>query len=190
MTFQSSNIMSSATPSMPQAQRGAALVVSLIILMIMTIIGVSSMQSTTLEERMAGNMRDQNLAFQSAEAALIEGETFLKNTLLIVTDGTAGLHARNAAPDVFESDTWSNNAKSRVSAAASLSLNEEQNARWFIEKIGDVSKSTGKDLTFDAGGNKPKGGDITGYRVVATGKGASGAATSIVSSYYGKKEFQ
>lgn len=176
------NIMS----SLPRAQRGAVLVVSLIILLIMTIIGVSSMKNTTLEERMAGNLRDQNLAFQSAEAALIEGENYLENTLLIVTDGTAGLHDRNAAPDVFDADTWANNVKS----VGAVSLNDDQNARYFIEKIGDVSKSTGKDLTFDPGGNKTKGGDITGYRVVAIGEGPSGTAQSILSSYYGKKEFQ
>jgi type IV pilus assembly protein PilX len=187
MTFHSSGMTSSTPSGALRAQRGAALVVSLIILLLMTIIGVSSMQTTTLEERMAGNLRDQNLAFQSAEAALIEGEKYLENTLLIVTDGSAGLHARNAAPDVFDPDTWANDAKS---VAAPVSLNEDQNARYFIEKIGDVSKATGKDLTFDPGGNKVKGGDITGYRVVAIGEGASGNSQAILSSYYGKKEFQ
>jgi type IV pilus assembly protein PilX len=187
MNPQSLNIPSSTPPFSPGTQRGAVLVVSLIILLIMTILGVSSMKNTTLEERMAGNMRDQNLAFQSAEAALIEGEIYLRDTLLIVTDGSDGLHARNAAPDVFDPDTWANNAKSRP---ATVYLNDDQNARYFIEKIGDVSKSTGKDLTFDPGGNKLKGGDITGYRVVAIGEGASGAAQSILSSYFGKKEFQ
>lgn len=187
MTFQSSKKIPSAPPIARRQQGGVVLVVSLIILLVMTLIGVSSMQNTTLEERMAGNMRDQNLAFQSAEAALIAGETYLKNTLLIVTDGTAGLHAKNAAPDVFDMDTWTNNAKS---VSASVYLNEEQSARYFIEKIGDVSKSTGKDITFDPGGNKTKGGDITGYRVVGIGRGASGTAQAIVSSYYGKKEFQ
>lgn len=176
-----------STTSLPRTQTGAALVISLLILLIMTIFGVSSMQSTTLEERMAGNMRDQNLAFQSAEAALIEGERFLENTLLIVTDSTAGLHARNSAPNVFDADTWVNNAKSR---SASVSLNDEQQARFYIESIGEISKPTGQDLTFDAGGNKSKGGDITGYKVVAIGKGPSGTSQSILQSYYGKKEFQ
>jgi type IV pilus assembly protein PilX len=160
----------------------------MIILLIMTIVGVSSMQTTTLEERMAGNMRDQNLAFQSAEAALIEGENFLlpQNNVLIITDGTEGIHDRNAAPNVFDPDTWANDAKSR----GAISLNDDQNARWFIEKIGDVSKSTGKDLTFDPGGNKNKGGDVVGYRVVAIGEGPSGNAQAILSSYFGRKEFQ
>ena len=58
-------------------QGGAALIVSLIFLLLMTLIGVTSMQSTTLQERMAGNTRDRNLALQAAEAALRQGETWL-----------------------------------------------------------------------------------------------------------------
>ena len=180
-------ILQLSTPT--RQQRGAVLVVSLIILLLMTIIGVSSMKTTTLEERMAGNLRDQNLSFQSAEAALIAGENYLENTLLIVTDGSAGLHDTSTLSDTFpfEADTWANDTKS---VAASVSLNNESNARYYIEKLGDVSKPTCRDLTFDPGGNKTKGGDITGYKVIAIGRGPSGSAQSILVSYYGKKEFQ
>lgn len=55
-------------------ERGAVLIVALVVLLILTILGVAGMQSTVLEERMAGNMRDRNLAFQAAEAALRAGE--------------------------------------------------------------------------------------------------------------------
>lgn len=55
-------------------QTGVVLVVSLIMLLLLTLIGLSGMQSTILEERMAGNMRDRNMAFQAAEAALQDGE--------------------------------------------------------------------------------------------------------------------
>ena len=53
-----------------QRQRGAALIVSLILLLVMTLLGVSAMQTNMLEEKMAGNFRDRDLAFQAAEAAL------------------------------------------------------------------------------------------------------------------------
>jgi type IV pilus assembly protein PilX len=56
-------------------QSGAVLIVSLIMLLLLTIIGMASMGGTLLEERMSGNLRDQNLALQAAEAALREGET-------------------------------------------------------------------------------------------------------------------
>ena len=51
-------------------QRGAVLVIALLFLTILTILGVTAMTSTTYEERLAGNARDANTAFQAAEAAL------------------------------------------------------------------------------------------------------------------------
>ncbi|MCC5810795.1 MAG: hypothetical protein JJU06_10520 [Ectothiorhodospiraceae bacterium] len=60
-----------------QRQRGAALIISLMLLLIMTLIGVTAMQTSTLQERMAGNSRDRSLAFQSSEAALREGEDWV-----------------------------------------------------------------------------------------------------------------
>ena len=51
-------------------QRGAALVTSLMILFVLTLLGITSMQDTTLEEKMAGNMRNANIAFQKTESCL------------------------------------------------------------------------------------------------------------------------
>lgn len=58
----------------PRQQRGAILIVALIMLLLLTIIGLSSMRGTSLQENMAGNMRDGNLALQASEAALRKGE--------------------------------------------------------------------------------------------------------------------
>lgn len=58
----------------PNKQSGSALIIGLLILLIITIIGVTTMQTTTLQEKMAGSLRDQDLAFQAAEAALREAE--------------------------------------------------------------------------------------------------------------------
>jgi type IV pilus assembly protein PilX len=55
-------------------QRGVVLIVALVVLLVLTLLGISSMQGTVMEERMAGNMYDRNLAFQAAEAALRAGE--------------------------------------------------------------------------------------------------------------------
>lgn len=67
-------------------QQGAILIVALIMLLLVTIIGLASMRGTSLQERMAGNLRDQELALQAAEAALRKGEArviskFEANTL-------------------------------------------------------------------------------------------------------------
>jgi Tfp pilus assembly protein PilX len=55
-------------------QSGIALVVSLIFLLLLTLISVSAMRVSGLEEKMVSNDRDRNLAFQAAEAALRAGE--------------------------------------------------------------------------------------------------------------------
>lgn len=59
-------------------QQGAVLLVALIMLLLLTIIGAAAMRDTNLQERMAGNMRDHNLAFQAAEAALRFAEQEVK----------------------------------------------------------------------------------------------------------------
>ncbi|OGT19335.1 MAG: hypothetical protein A2V90_04305 [Gammaproteobacteria bacterium RBG_16_57_12] len=53
-------------------QRGTALIMSLVILMILTILGVTAMGTATLEERMAGNTQELNKAFQAAESGLTQ----------------------------------------------------------------------------------------------------------------------
>jgi type IV pilus assembly protein PilX len=56
-------------------ERGATLLVALIFLIIMAMLGVSIANVTTLEERMASNTRDRDLALQAAEAALRDAES-------------------------------------------------------------------------------------------------------------------
>jgi len=67
--------------SCPRKQRGTILFVSLIILLLLTILGVTAMSNVTMEERMAGNLRDGDLATQAAEAALRSGEAWLTATV-------------------------------------------------------------------------------------------------------------
>lgn len=56
------------------SQKGAVLVLSLILLIVLTMIGITAMKTSTFEERMAFNLQDSNLAFQAAESALREAE--------------------------------------------------------------------------------------------------------------------
>lgn len=51
-------------------QRGSALIISLVMLVVLTLLGISGIQSSTLEIRMAANAEDRNRAFQAAEYAL------------------------------------------------------------------------------------------------------------------------
>ena len=68
-------------------QKGITLIVGLILLLVMTMLGLTAVQVTTQQERMAGNLRDRNIAFQAAESALREGESALENQCVIVFNG-------------------------------------------------------------------------------------------------------
>ena len=80
-------------PSSPKcrSQRGSAMIISLIFLLMMTLISTAAMRSSTMQARMAGNARDVNVAFQAAEAALREAEqNLLDNTETLPDFADAG----------------------------------------------------------------------------------------------------
>jgi len=60
-------------------QRGAALVIAMILLLIMSLLAAASLRGTLMQERMSSNTHDRDLAFQSAEAGLKMGERQAEN---------------------------------------------------------------------------------------------------------------
>jgi type IV pilus assembly protein PilX len=93
-------------------ERGSALAVALIFLLLMTLLGVSAMRGSNMQERMAGNLRDRNLAFQAAEAALRSGEAWLMN---IVNQQTADLN-----PQIDNPAAWTGAAPAPTGSVAAL----------------------------------------------------------------------
>lgn len=67
------------------SQRGAVLIVSLLLLIVMTLLALGASRATNMQERMAGNQRDTELALQSAEASLRAAEELLAPTHALVT---------------------------------------------------------------------------------------------------------
>ena len=54
-------------------QSGAVLLVSLVLLVALTLLGISTMNTSQLEEKMAANSQEYGHAFQAAETALSQG---------------------------------------------------------------------------------------------------------------------
>jgi len=52
------------------SQRGSVLPISLFILLVLTIIGATSLNSTVMEEKMSSNFQKGNTAFQAAESSI------------------------------------------------------------------------------------------------------------------------
>lgn len=52
------------------AQSGVALVIALILLVVLSLVGFAAIRGTLIQQKMAANQYDRQIAFQSAEAAL------------------------------------------------------------------------------------------------------------------------
>jgi type IV pilus assembly protein PilX len=87
-------------PRLRHREHGSALIISLVFLVAMTLIAVTAMRDTSLQERMAGNLRDRSLAFQAAEGSLRDGETWLLSPAGRLAAGA--LLDEIAAPDAWD----------------------------------------------------------------------------------------
>lgn len=72
--------------SHPFRQRGAVLIVGLMFLVLITLVAITALGSTVLQERMTSGQRNESLAFNGSESALRGGELSLWNSY-IASDG-------------------------------------------------------------------------------------------------------
>lgn len=165
-------------------QRGAVLIVALIMLLVLTILGVAALQGSNMEERMAGNMHDRNLAFQAAETGLLDAEKFVQD--LITTgnfDGTNGLLGEtDDEPDYFASSTWSN---SNSKEAGTTVPGVASPARYIIKFISVVDQSGGA-LNQKRYGKRGSVGDVSMFRITVRATGGSPTSQVILQTHYGK----
>ncbi|WP_458072459.1 pilus assembly PilX family protein [Rhodanobacter sp. BL-MT-08] len=64
----------------PSGQRGVALVVALILLIVITLVGLAAVRGTIMQQKMTSNFYDREIAFQASEAALRQAEAFVQAT--------------------------------------------------------------------------------------------------------------
>jgi type IV pilus assembly protein PilX len=91
------------------------LLISLVFLLLLTLIGLSSMQNATLQEKMAGSVKLRNESFQFAEAALRIGESAVQlldhssstcSTVPTCAPPTDAINVTTAGPHVASGVTW------------------------------------------------------------------------------------
>lgn len=168
-----------------QRERGAVLIVSLIILLIVTMIAVSSMQGTVLEEKMAGNTRDRNVAFQTAESAVREAEDFIEGVVSLGSfNGTGGLYGETDGIPYFRDPvTWSDPAQHVV---AGQTYGSYEAPRYFIKHRTTVIGTEGAMNMSGYGDNKGTG-DVSVFVITGRGTGAGAdSAEVILRSQYGR----
>ena len=170
-------------------QRGAVLAVALMILLVMTMIGISGMRGTVLQERMASNTKDRNQAFQAAESAMRDAETYIESIVTTGSfDGSTGLFGETQAePDFLDTTTWTDNS---LSVEAPNLPGSYAPPRYFIKQFAKITGTKGA-MNLNGYGDNKGVGDVTAFRITTRGIGASqdddGASTEVMlRSYYGR----
>jgi type IV pilus assembly protein PilX len=82
------HVQNQTSAPLRRRESGAVLVISLLFLVILTILGITAMWGSISEEKMSGNARDMNLAFQAAESALRDARRDI-NGIVIPASGAA-----------------------------------------------------------------------------------------------------
>lgn len=185
----------------PFANRGIVLVTTLILLLIMSVLGISALRATTLEERMSGNWRDRNLALQAAEAGLRSGERFI-GPLAVAPTPRAYPCTADQSCEVFDP---SDSAK-RPTEDGLMSSNPADREEWAEQSREYDRNDDGRDVAGVAalpryliehrghirdhlvtgfGSAHETGRDQ--YRITAHGTGQTAVARSVLQSLYIKR---
>ena len=175
-------------PTANAPQEGFVLIVGLVILGLLTMLALSGMRDSTIQEKMAGASRDSGLAFQAAESALRDAE----NCITGATDGCTFDPANDAHfakddaafpehNDFFNATTWE--AFTPPVAPTALAGG---GANYIIRQVSTVAD--------EAGGEElctpliyPRCGDDSDeaiYEITARGAGEGGAGQSVLRVYY------
>ena len=169
----------------PGSQRGAVLIVALVLLLVLTVLGTASIRDTTMEERMAGNFRDRSAALEAAESALRTGEAGVSNTTVFATmafDGTGGTHEVTQASTSVDPGTASNYGLTVPSSVLTYSgkLLVDQVPQYYVEKLPAIAMP-GSNLAIGTQNQPPK---VHHYRVTAKGYGISPNTEVVLQSTY------
>jgi type IV pilus assembly protein PilX len=157
-------------------QSGAVLAISLIILLLLTLIGITAAQVTGLEEKMAGNLRDRNLAFQAAETALRAGEeqtSSLPRCTPLNTAAVGGFYPYTPPENIPKIDdgdgsVWSTPGKAYTYTGVILEkVTKTAQPKYIIQCINEVNAA-----------------ESSLYRITARGTGGTTDAVVILQSVY------
>lgn len=159
-------------------QTGAALAVSLILLLIMTVVGVAAMNGARLEVSVAGLRQDEEVALRRVERLVALFEAYLdENTVKVFDTDVEGFYL----PEVTRMDgavtDWTGIENSNESTNAGLTVHE----RLMVEYLGLLTLHGDSE---NVGGDQPiSGSKVRGYRI--TGRSdTDGKAVRIVETLY------
>ena len=131
------------SPPPRRAQRGVVLIVALIMLVLITVVSLTAIRSTTTDERLAGNARDRDKAFQAAEAAVrsclapLDSDTPALGSFTVLTPAAAG-----ATPVWEVAANWSSgNSYAVTSLGTAAAAGLQAQPRCMVERLNATPAS-------------------------------------------------
>ena len=182
-------------PTANAPQEGFVLIVGLVIMGLLTMLALSGMRDSTMQEKMAGASRDSGLAFQAAESALRDAENCITGATLNCTFDAATNEAHFAKDDAafpehndfFNATTW----ETFTPPVAPTAL-DGGGANYIIREAGTISGDGGAanqaamagDDMADSAGKTSAASSQTIYEITARGAGEGGSGQSVLRVYY------
>lgn len=170
-------------------QRGAVLVVCMIILLLLTIIGISGARNVILQEKMTFASRDAKLALLVTEAALGEAELVVDQLSgadpfanFNATGSNGGLYTAGDAPaDLLAEGTWNSN----VTDVQVDIDGESYTASYFIEHVGQLEQPDNVSVGGGYGGS-PAVPPVEVFRIAVRGEGLANTSRIVV-THHGRR---
>lgn len=170
-------------------QRGIALVVGLVVLLVMTLIGITAMNATILQDKMSGNASDRSVAFQAAAAAARAGEEKVRNSQIPsasvdTCNPAGGFYQTAACSGVIWKRDWHSGTGVYdyvLDAAEKDSRLGRIEARYIIEQLPSDTDGQGGSLVI--GGNETDRRRPV-YRITANATYADGSTEVTVQTTY------
>lgn len=159
-------------------QRGASLIVTLVMLGVITVLGISAFVASSSQFRMAANMQFQNVATHNAESSLANAETW------ITTNFTNGGFTSRVAGGLYPSGTGPDPLTMTWDDTTSVKVDTLGNERYFIEQLVAnrvlPSNSVGSCNVYGLSGPCPT---VNVYRLTARGTSILGTARFVQSVF-------
>lgn len=195
-------------------QGGASLIVVLLLLVIVSMLGVASMQISMMGERGARNDRDMQLAWQGAEAGLVDAQIGLRTAganpideLALdagcsndaVTRGFCRPDPSNPKPVWLSVDfndtsgtaetaafgTYTGRAFANASGATNKGIQPVLAPRYIVEDLGAATSGQGQQVTSNYNGGAGLSASMGhDYRITAMGFGPRSDIQAVVQALY------
>lgn len=171
-------------------QTGSTLIVSLIILILLMLLGVTAMTTSDTQFKLTGNLQFEDSAMNNAETAINTAETAMKNGTIAITNAgfstayvaangpvASGLYPVNSGIDPFTMD-WSGSSGNGNDYAVFVAGGQN----YIIELMSVNNRLLSSNVVID---NHSSSGcnTVNTYRITARGTSARGA-TKFIQSFY------